>query len=693
MDIKRLLSSVLIAAALMLLFMWIGPKFFGGGGGAATGGIYGPYASLSTAPLAMEAGATPQSVTIGNAGRDSKDKLEVTITNQTAGIERVRLNVNDYAQTPAKKDPLVLLDAGSSPVKPFSTLGVHITTGNSTRELAYGVIRASGANNLVTTRTATTQDSDSEISKANETNLLDSKYVWRIEQSAPDVVLVATFNDANKPIAEIRKRFHVDLSSYEVTISHEIKNLSDGPIHVRIDQTAANDLSRDDPRSEDRYFHAAGLESGKKAITPDKYNLPQVQLTKLAGGTQSVGQFNDYAKDPYLWIASANRFFAVVTRPISTQAKPPKFVLSSGAEIPQADHVASANVDVVIYSSKPSDCAGIIRLTGATIDVAPGATIAAPLSVYMGPKKREILDGVSPLSQGKQFDTYQYISLIPLNQGCFLYTFCATDYIIRPILWLLDLLHRYVTFGNWGVAIMVLVIVVRAALHPLTRASQINMARMGKKMRDLQPKLEAIKKKWADNKQKQSEETMKAYRENNVNPAGGLMGCLPMLIQMPIWAALYTGLSTDIDLRHAPFIPGWINDLSNPDTVLPTSTPVLGHPLFTLPIFGMEIYGLNLLPLLLAAVFFIQMKVSLASQPKPADEQQAQMQKISMYSIFLFPFFLYNAPSGLNLYIFASTMGGLLDTYLVRKHLKKEGILPATAENLPTHEKKPDESE
>jgi YidC/Oxa1 family membrane protein insertase len=235
---------------------------------------------------------------------------------------------------------------------------------------------------------------------------------------------------------------------------------------------------------------------------------------------------------------------------------------------------------------------------------------------------------------------------------------------------------------------MILVIVVRAALHPLTRASQINMAVMGKKMKDIQPQIEASKKKYANNKQKQSEDMMRIYRENKVNPAGGIMGCLPMLIQMPIWAALWSGLRTDIDLRHASFIPGWISDLSNPDTILPQVLPTLGTPLFKIPLIGMEIYGLNLLPLLLTAVFFIQMKVTTASQPNPADDQQAQMQKMSQYMIFIFPLFLYNAPSGLNLYIFASTLGGLVDTWLVRKTLKKRGILPATAPTLPTHEEK-----
>ncbi len=87
------------------------------------------------------------------------------------------------------------------------------------------------------------------------------------------------------------------------------------------------------------------------------------------------------------------------------------------------------------------------------------------------------------------------------------------------------------------------------------------------------------------------------------------------------------------------------------------------------------------------------MKVQMASQPKPADEQQAQMQNMSKYMFFVVPLFLYSAPSGLNLYYFASTMAGLVDTYIVRKTLKKRGILPSDADNLPTHKKKDDEDE
>jgi YidC/Oxa1 family membrane protein insertase len=333
----------------------------------------------------------------------------------------------------------------------------------------------------------------------------------------------------------------------------------------------------------------------------------------------------------------------------------------------------------------------MVRLTGRALDLAPKAKIDLPLAVYLGPKQREVLQGnlaagTDTPEHRNQTDhaLYQYSKLLQFNT-CFLYRPCYIEDIAFLILRGLDFLKRTIAFGNYGVAIMILVIVVRAILHPLTRTSQISMAKMSKQMRDVAPKLEAMKKKYPDNKRKQNEEMMRIYRENNINPAGGIMGCIPMLIQMPIWVALYAGLRADIDLRHMPFIPGWINDLASPDAVWPHAAQLLGHPLFSIPLLG-EIYGLNLLPILLIGVFYFQMKVSTASQPKPADDQQAQMQKMSQYMIFIFPLFLYNAPSGLNLYIFASTMGGLLDTYIVRKSLKKQGLLAPTAPLLPTHE-------
>jgi YidC/Oxa1 family membrane protein insertase len=506
-------------------------------------------------------------------------------------------------------------------------------------------------------------------------------------------------------VAKISKHFHVDPASYEITVTHSVQNLSDDVIHVRIDQTGAPELPRDDPQGDDRYYHGMSLDSTKQTLDSDHgFNMTHLEERKLAAGTKNAagvvenvgtvpigtgsakdGQFFDYTKNPQLWLASSNRFFTAIVRPLPETDNTKQFSVAGKFPIPEPGHLASANIDLMSMAVKPANDESIMRLTGRSLDVAKGATVDEPLAVYLGPKKRDILKG-DLAATGKPsyfYAVYDYLKLVQFNT-CALYSYCVVDQLALAILWVLDFLTHTVAFGNYGIAIMILVIVVRALMHPLTRASQMNMAKMGKQMRDVQPQLDAMKKRYADNKKRQSEEMMRIYRENKINPAGGIMGCLPMLIQMPIWAALYAGLRSDIDLRHAAFIPGWINDMASPDTILPSAAVVLGHPLFTIPLVGWDVYGLNLLPILLAGVFYFQMKVTSATQPKAADEQQAQMQKMSQYMIFMFPLFLYNAPSGLNLYIFASTMGGLLDTYIVRKALKKQGILTQSAALLPT---------
>lgn len=698
MDKKNLLTTLMIVVLVMLAFSFFNRGGGGGGGSGAPAGINPMYRLVPAEPTDQENGAAPRTIVLGGASKDEKDLYAVRVDNVTAGIDDVKLNVRDYAATVKRTDPLTLFTAVPQLAKPFSTLGVHITLAGATHELAYGKMPPWPARTPTMTlkdlRDPVATDSANDISESNSTNILDRQYVWQVDQAQTnhtDAVLYMTFKDNGADVVKLFKRFHIVSDSYELQVTYEVQNLTGQPIRVRIDQTAAPDLWRDDPQMDDRSYHAVILDTADKSkilVNPDKaFNAAHGEFPKFSDGTRGIGQFSDFANSPFLWAASSNRFFTAVVRPLPESTGTANVTLMGGRTLPEAHHVASANVDVMSPAQKVEDTRGILRLTGATMDVAPNSTLKEPLAVFLGPKKREILQGSLTAPVGSQeYDhaAYKYISLIQYQQGC--YSYCVSDWVVGPILWLLNFLKNSIALGNWGVAIMILVIVVRALLHPLTRASQVNMAKMGKQMRDVQPQMEAMKKKYADNKKKQSEEMMRIYRENKINPAGGIMGCLPMLIQMPIWAALYSGLRMDIDLRHAAFIPGWINDLSTPDTIFPSSVVLLGQPWFRLPVLGWEVYGLNLLPLLLAGVFYFQMKVTTATQPKPADEQQAQMQKMSSYMIFMFPLFLYNAPSGLNLYIFASTMGGLLDTYIVRKALKKQGILAPSASLLPTHE-------
>jgi YidC/Oxa1 family membrane protein insertase len=146
------------------------------------------------------------------------------------------------------------------------------------------------------------------------------------------------------------------------------------------------------------------------------------------------------------------------------------------------------------------------------------------------------------------------------------------------------------------------------------------------------------------------------------------MGFLPMMVQMPIWIALWSAVYASIDLRGAPFLPFWITDLSAPDALF-------RFPAVTLPLFG-KLDSFNLLPILMGVAFYLQQKLmpsQAAASANPQAAQQQQMQKTMMIMMpLLFPLMLYKAPSGVNMYIMSSTFAGVFEQYVIRKHIREK---------------------
>jgi len=162
------------------------------------------------------------------------------------------------------------------------------------------------------------------------------------------------------------------------------------------------------------------------------------------------------------------------------------------------------------------------------------------------------------------------------------------------------------------------------------------------------PEIERLKKKYGDDKDELNKAMMQVYKQQGFTP---VLGCLPMFLQMPIWIALYAALNSTFELRQEPFLWGWtwIKDLARPDHLI-TWAPIK---LF----WGIEIGALNILPILLAVVFFLQQKYT--PKPPATTPEQQQQQKMMQWMSLLFPVFLYNGPSGLNLYILTSTTIGI----------------------------------
>jgi YidC/Oxa1 family membrane protein insertase len=246
--------------------------------------------------------------------------------------------------------------------------------------------------------------------------------------------------------------------------------------------------------------------------------------------------------------------------------------------------------------------------------------------IYAGPKEYDILE--------KYQSGMEHI----IDFGFF-------SIIARPLFWVLKFFYGLT--HNYGIAIIILTIVTRIPFFPLISKGQKSM----KKLADLQPRMAEIKEKYKSDPQKMQREMMELYKNNKVSPMGG---CLPMLLQMPVFFALYSILSTAIELRQAPFIL-WIQDLAAPDTLfghIPSEVPFLGG------------FALGPLPLLMGATTFIQQKMT----PSTADPKQ---QKIMLLMPIMFTFIFLNFSSGLVLYWLINNILSIAQQFYINKKADK----------------------
>lgn len=262
---------------------------------------------------------------------------------------------------------------------------------------------------------------------------------------------------------------------------------------------------------------------------------------------------------------------------------------------------------------------------------------------YVGPKDQSILKDYGMLSEIQPAADYG---------SSFFYKMFLTGWVAPGLMALLNFFHSLV--GNWGFAIILLTCLVRGMLMPLNRRSQLKMAEYQQKMQKVKPLLDKINKKFKDDPRKRQEETMKLYKQHSVAPPLG--GCLPILLQMPIFIGLFAALRSATDLRQQPFM-GWIEDLSRPDALVDFGAPIAGiFPLSAVTTF-------NLLPIIMVVLWIAHQK----SMPKPADPNAAQMQKIMTFMPILFGIMLYNYAAGLSLYMITSSLIGIFEAKVIKK--------------------------
>lgn len=461
----------------------------------------------------------------------------------------------------------------------------------------------------------------------------------------------------DKPVVKLVKIYQVRPDSYLpdsylLDCGITVENLSDSQLKYRFNLAGTVGIGREAFRADMRKVVAGFRAKGQITSTRvDEKALIKAETVDKRRLAKPGGDF--------LWAAVTNKYFAAILVPVPQEGKD------------YCDWIADKigqfyNPDRDSEADSGDETIGV-DLRVASNELAPvgqtGSSKSYNFQLYLGPKDKSLFDK-SELYRRLGF--FHTIDFMPC--------FCCPASIINPlafgILWLMKWMYGFI--GNYGVVIIILVFLMRLAMHPITKKSQVSMSKMSK----LAPKAEEIRKKYAGNKTEMNKQMMALYREQGATP---IMGMLPMLVQMPIWVALWSAIYVSIDLRGKPFLPFWITDLSAPDALIRFST-------VTVPLFGWQIESLNLLPLLMGVAFYLQQKLMPSQAEASANPQVAQQQKMMMIMLpLLFPLMLYTAPSGVNLYIMASTFAGVVEQHFIRKHIKEKeqveakGIVSATS--------------
>ena len=283
--------------------------------------------------------------------------------------------------------------------------------------------------------------------------------------------------------------------------------------------------------------------------------------------------------------------------------------------------------------------------------LAPGQTTTSTVHVFAGAKKVSILAGYEKALAIPHFDD-------AVDWGHFWF-------FTRPIFWLLETIHGFV--GNFGLSILLLTLVLRGAMFPLANKSYESMS----KMKKLAPEIEAIKKRNEKEPQKTQQETMQLYQREGINP---LMGCLPLLVQVPIFFSLYKVLYVTLEMRHAPFF-GWVRDLSAPDPS--TFVNLFGLLPFNpaaVPLIGGFLDGtlhIGVYPIFYGLTMWLSQNMSPQTGVDPSQRMILQFMPL------LFLFFFSHTPAGLVIYWVMSNLFTICQQYIIMHRYGVENPIDA----------------
>ena len=585
------------------------------------------FPSLTAATVAKEDGA---SVSIGSSDSDSPYMLETQITAWGAGVKSVNLSkysehVKDHVPYPAQTTLTVSRGDISDKVYPMAAFEI-IVNGQTIR-------------------------------------LFDKRWKLGTASSTEANYSLDLTNPDGDTVVRLHRTYRIEEGRYDIRVDQSIENLSSWPVKAKFVQYGQGDIKAEaffmgDRRKVTLGYWKPDYDAERQFVFTDGSDHFRTDVLDF-GKNDYLWHPNDQPDQELAWAAITNRYFASVLSVPVTEGETGIRANTINSIFPRIHRATIGNGD---------DRRVLLVMYGAEQELTPAggnkASVDMNLSLFTGPKADTVL------VNDPAYEALGLPELIVYNMGgpC---AFCTFSWLANFLIWFLTFIESGV--GDWALAIIILVAVVRGLLHPLSKKSQVSMMRMGKQMQALQPEIEKIKKKYGDNQQKLNQEMMRLYQERGVSPAAGL-GCLPMFLQMPIWFALYAMLFYAIELRHQPAFYGvfqsisdnwlFLADLSSQDNFYAFSSE--------LDLWFMKISALNILPLLLGVVFYFQQKYAQPPSSGVQSEQIQMQQKMMKIMIMMFPIFMYNLPSGLNLYIFMSTLVGLIESKRIRAHIKAE---------------------
>ncbi|WP_372614049.1 membrane protein insertase YidC [Halomonas sp.] len=375
---------------------------------------------------------------------------------------------------------------------------------------------------------------------------------------------------------DVVKRFSFERGSYAVEVNYYLANNTDEPVTARFIGQLARDNSPDP---------SSGPKMGMRSYLGAAFSSPETTYEKVDFSDIQEGNFANRDVQGG-WVAIIQHYF------VSAWAPP-------------------QNQQNLYYATTDSEQRNVAAFAGTSASVAPESETRLGATLYVGPKVQSHMEEVVPhLRLTVDFGWLWFIA--------------------NPLFWLLDQIHSLI--GNWGWSIVFLTMLVKLVLWPLSAKAYKSMARM----RKLGPEMQRLKEQYGDDRQKMSQEMMKFYQKEKINPLGG---CLPILVQMPVFIALYWMLLESVELRHAPFM-FWIQDLSVKD------------PYFILPI-------------LMGASMFVQQLLN----PTPPDPMQAKIMK--MLPI-IFTFFFLWFPAGLVIYWVVNNCISIVQQYAITRKIEND---------------------